>query len=143
MFPLLSLICFVYFQEVTLHRQNTEQKVGLTLCYGSADDEITDIFVGEVCPVHLTSLLTFSLSIIHCNSCCQYQVTVSEQVFQTVLKLNLCDSWVIVSINSASDESDISSGGKKRGLGHLVHMSVLYFSLMEFLRSLPAVLGKP
>ena len=35
-------------QEVTLERTNTEEKVGLTLCYGSADDEITDIFISEV-----------------------------------------------------------------------------------------------
>ena len=44
-----SLTChFFVFQEVTLHRQSIEEKVGLTLCYGAADDEVTDIFIGEV-----------------------------------------------------------------------------------------------
>ncbi len=39
---------FLCFQEVTLERTNTEEKVGLTLCYGSAEDDITDIFISEV-----------------------------------------------------------------------------------------------
>ena len=39
---------FVVLQEVTLSRGSTNEKVGLTLCYGSADDEVTDIFVQEV-----------------------------------------------------------------------------------------------
>jgi len=36
------------FQEVTLNRTGSDQKVGLTLCYGSACDEVTDIYIGEV-----------------------------------------------------------------------------------------------
>jgi hypothetical protein len=33
---------------VTLHRANSEEKIGLTLCYGAAEDEVTDIFISEV-----------------------------------------------------------------------------------------------
>ena len=29
---------------------SSEEKVGLTLCYGSADDDVTDIFISEVEP---------------------------------------------------------------------------------------------
>ena len=35
-------------QEVTLPRKCLSEKVGLTLCYGSAEDDITDIFISEV-----------------------------------------------------------------------------------------------
>ncbi|XP_029636774.1 E3 ubiquitin-protein ligase PDZRN3 isoform X2 [Octopus sinensis] len=35
------------YEEVILHRDNNE-KLGLTLCYGSLDDDMTDIFIGEV-----------------------------------------------------------------------------------------------
>lgn len=34
-------------EEVILHR-NANEKLGLTLCYGSLDDDMTDIFIGEV-----------------------------------------------------------------------------------------------
>ncbi|KAK3102615.1 hypothetical protein FSP39_012654 [Pinctada imbricata] len=36
------------YEEVILHRTATEQKLGLTLCYGSLDDGTTDIFISEV-----------------------------------------------------------------------------------------------
>ena len=35
---------------MTLRRVSSEEKVGLTLCYGSADDDVTDIFISEVEP---------------------------------------------------------------------------------------------
>ena len=35
---------------MTLRRTSSEEKVGLTLCYGSADDDVTDIFISEVEP---------------------------------------------------------------------------------------------
>lgn len=38
------------YEEVTLCRTTSEEKVGLTLCYGSADDDVTDIFISEVEP---------------------------------------------------------------------------------------------
>ncbi len=46
--PLFTIVLPIYFQEVTLERASTEEKVGLTLCYGSAEDDITDIFISEV-----------------------------------------------------------------------------------------------
>ena len=36
------------FQEVVLHRSSSDEKLGLTLCYGSLEDEVTDIFISEV-----------------------------------------------------------------------------------------------
>jgi len=35
-------------QAVTIHRNGSRQKVGLTLCYGSPCDGFTDVFVSEV-----------------------------------------------------------------------------------------------
>lgn len=35
-------------QEVRLKRTSKEEKIGLTLCYGSTDEDVTDIYVGEV-----------------------------------------------------------------------------------------------
>ena len=46
-----GVLCeFVYFclQEVVLQRPLEAQKLGLTLCYGSLEDETTDIFISEV-----------------------------------------------------------------------------------------------
>lgn len=39
---------FFCLQEVILHRSVEHQKLGLTLCYGSLEDETTDIFISEV-----------------------------------------------------------------------------------------------
>uniref|UniRef100_K1QDW8 PDZ domain-containing RING finger protein 4 n=1 Tax=Magallana gigas TaxID=29159 RepID=K1QDW8_MAGGI len=36
------------YEEVILHRSVEHQKLGLTLCYGSLEDETTDIFISEV-----------------------------------------------------------------------------------------------
>ncbi|XP_062620869.1 E3 ubiquitin-protein ligase PDZRN3-B-like isoform X2 [Saccostrea cucullata] len=38
------------YEEVILHRSADSQKLGLTLCYGSLEDETTDIFISEVEP---------------------------------------------------------------------------------------------
>ncbi|KAL5013272.1 hypothetical protein ScPMuIL_007542 [Solemya velum] len=38
----------VEYEEVTLHRPSTHEKLGLTLCYGSLEDDMTDIFISEV-----------------------------------------------------------------------------------------------
>ncbi|XP_052285535.1 E3 ubiquitin-protein ligase PDZRN3-like isoform X1 [Dreissena polymorpha] len=38
------------YEEVVLQRTSEADKLGLTLCYGSSEDGITDIFVGEVEP---------------------------------------------------------------------------------------------
>ena len=46
---ILKLIFFFNLQEVILHRTATDQKLGLTLCYGSLEDGTTDIFISEVC----------------------------------------------------------------------------------------------
>ncbi|KAK7493907.1 hypothetical protein BaRGS_00014789 [Batillaria attramentaria] len=37
-------------QEVVLHRSSSDEKLGLTLCYGSLEDEVTDIFISERIP---------------------------------------------------------------------------------------------
>ena len=33
---------------MVLHRSLNSEKLGLTLCYGSLEDEVTDIFISEV-----------------------------------------------------------------------------------------------
>lgn len=33
---------------MVLHRSSNSEKLGLTLCYGSLEDEVTDIFISEV-----------------------------------------------------------------------------------------------
>ncbi|XP_050412867.1 E3 ubiquitin-protein ligase PDZRN3 isoform X3 [Patella vulgata] len=38
------------YEEIILTRTSAEEKLGLTLCYGSLEDEITDIFISEVDP---------------------------------------------------------------------------------------------
>ncbi|XP_012945245.1 E3 ubiquitin-protein ligase PDZRN3-B [Aplysia californica] len=38
------------YEEVLLRRNSSEEKLGLTLCYGSLEDEMTDIFISEVDP---------------------------------------------------------------------------------------------
>ncbi|XP_059153688.1 PDZ domain-containing RING finger protein 4-like, partial [Physella acuta] len=38
------------YEEVMLRRTSTDEKLGLTLCYGSLEDELTDIFISEVDP---------------------------------------------------------------------------------------------
>ncbi|GFO44484.1 actin [Plakobranchus ocellatus] len=38
------------YEEVALRRTSTDEKLGLTLCYGSLDDDMTDIFISEVDP---------------------------------------------------------------------------------------------
>ncbi|XP_046353325.2 E3 ubiquitin-protein ligase PDZRN3-like isoform X2 [Haliotis rufescens] len=38
------------YEEVVLHRVSSEEKLGLTLCYGSLEDEVTDIFISEIDP---------------------------------------------------------------------------------------------
>lgn len=40
--------CFVLLQEVELCRQNSQEKLGLTLCYRTDDEEDTGIFVSQV-----------------------------------------------------------------------------------------------
>ncbi|XP_013396377.1 E3 ubiquitin-protein ligase PDZRN3-like [Lingula anatina] len=42
-------------QEVLLHRSNSEEKIGLTLCYGSVDIEETDIYVSEIEPYSIAA----------------------------------------------------------------------------------------
>ena len=44
-------VCVCVLQEVVLHRSSSDEKLGLTLCYGSLEDEITDIFISEVSPL--------------------------------------------------------------------------------------------
>ena len=46
-------------QEVVLHRSSSDEKLGLTLCYGSLEDEITDIFISEVSPCFCVFLCLF------------------------------------------------------------------------------------
>jgi len=42
-------VCFVcLLQEVELCRMNSQEKLGLTLCYRTDDEEDTAIFVGQV-----------------------------------------------------------------------------------------------
>ncbi|KAL3852177.1 hypothetical protein ACJMK2_015851 [Sinanodonta woodiana] len=43
------------YEEVILQCQNTEEKLGLTLCYGSAEDGVTDIFIGEIEPYSIAA----------------------------------------------------------------------------------------
>ncbi|XP_064631987.1 E3 ubiquitin-protein ligase PDZRN3-like isoform X3 [Lineus longissimus] len=43
------------YEEVTLHRANSEEKIGLTLCYGAAEDEVTDIFISEIEPYSIAA----------------------------------------------------------------------------------------
>ncbi|XP_025106860.1 E3 ubiquitin-protein ligase PDZRN3-B-like isoform X2 [Pomacea canaliculata] len=38
------------YEEVVLQRTTSNEKLGLTLCYGSLEDEVTDIFISEVDP---------------------------------------------------------------------------------------------
>ncbi|XP_076110264.1 E3 ubiquitin-protein ligase PDZRN3-like isoform X3 [Mytilus galloprovincialis] len=38
----------IEYEEVVLHRSSNSEKLGLTLCYGSLEDEVTDIFISEV-----------------------------------------------------------------------------------------------
>lgn len=38
------------YEEVVLHRSSSDEKLGLTLCYGSLEDEVTDIFISEIDP---------------------------------------------------------------------------------------------
>lgn len=40
--------CFVLLQEVELCRQNSQEKLGLTLCYRTDDEEDTGIYVSQV-----------------------------------------------------------------------------------------------
>lgn len=40
--------CFVWLQEVELCRQNSQEKLGLTLCYRTDDEEDTGIYVSQV-----------------------------------------------------------------------------------------------
>lgn len=42
--------CFVLLQEVELCRQNSQEKLGLTLCYRTDDEEDTGIYVSQVRP---------------------------------------------------------------------------------------------
>lgn len=44
------MVCVL--QEVVLHRSSSDEKLGLTLCYGSLEDEVTDIFISEVGALH-------------------------------------------------------------------------------------------
>ncbi|XP_064605230.1 E3 ubiquitin-protein ligase PDZRN3-like isoform X2 [Liolophura sinensis] len=44
------------YEEVTLQRTTSEEKLGLTLCYGSAEDEVTDIFISEIEPSSIAAL---------------------------------------------------------------------------------------
>ncbi|KAJ8302049.1 hypothetical protein KUTeg_021036 [Tegillarca granosa] len=45
----------VEYEEVVLHRSSTNEKLGLTLCYGSLEDEMTDIFISEVDPCSIAA----------------------------------------------------------------------------------------
>ena len=54
-FIVLILLLFLALQEVLLHRETSEEKVGLTLCYGAADEDFTDIFISEVSGVIFTT----------------------------------------------------------------------------------------
>jgi len=77
MFNITSYVqCFVdCMQSVTLYRNGSGQKVGLTLCYGSPYDGFTDVFVGEVsessllCPVSHDYLKTNEESATVLKSC--------------------------------------------------------------------------
>lgn len=40
--------CFVLLQEVELCRQTSQEKLGLTLCYRTDDEEDTGIYVSQV-----------------------------------------------------------------------------------------------
>lgn len=48
---------FFCLQEVILHRLVEHQKLGLTLCYGSLEDETTDIFISEVSGPQILTLI--------------------------------------------------------------------------------------
>ncbi|XP_022240352.1 E3 ubiquitin-protein ligase PDZRN3-like isoform X2 [Limulus polyphemus] len=40
--------CDVEYEEVTLHRSGSQEKLGLTLCYESTEEVETDIFISEI-----------------------------------------------------------------------------------------------
>ncbi|KAH9496314.1 E3 ubiquitin-protein ligase pdzrn3 [Bulinus truncatus] len=40
----------IVYEEVLLRRTSSDEKLGLTLCYGSLEDELTEIFISEVDP---------------------------------------------------------------------------------------------
>ncbi|XP_054709260.1 E3 ubiquitin-protein ligase PDZRN3-like [Uloborus diversus] len=40
--------CELEYEEVTLHRNHCDEKLGLTLCYASPDDAETNIFISEI-----------------------------------------------------------------------------------------------
>ncbi|CAL1534531.1 unnamed protein product [Lymnaea stagnalis] len=40
----------IVYEEVILRRTSSDEKLGLTLCYGSLEDELTEIFISEVDP---------------------------------------------------------------------------------------------
>ncbi|CAH1783428.1 unnamed protein product [Owenia fusiformis] len=43
------------YEEVTLHRASSEERLGLTLCYGSTDEDLTDIFISEIDPYSIAA----------------------------------------------------------------------------------------
>ena len=56
------------WQTVTLHRTGSNQKVGLTLCYGATYDGLTDVFISEV--RGLLCILTIAVQLSICVSFC-------------------------------------------------------------------------
>lgn len=56
--------CYFHFQEVTLRRSSSNEKLGLTLCYGAPDDADTDIYVSEVIISAASSSISSSSSFI-------------------------------------------------------------------------------
>ena len=61
-YEVLIVLCLCVFQEVNLHRSSSDAKLGLTLCYGSLEDEVTDIFISEVRINTISTLSLFSNS---------------------------------------------------------------------------------
>ncbi|XP_035210850.1 PDZ domain-containing RING finger protein 4-like isoform X2 [Stegodyphus dumicola] len=50
-----EIACELEYEEVTLRRNQCDEKLGLTLCYASPDDPETNIFVSEIEPESLAS----------------------------------------------------------------------------------------
>lgn len=64
----------VSFQEVDLYRDNIQDKLGLTICYRTDDEDEAGIYISEVCGAGGQRFLCLSASITltlthKCNVC--------------------------------------------------------------------------
>lgn len=64
----------VSFQEVDLYRDNIQDKLGLTICYRTDDEDEAGIYISEVCVAGKQQFICLSVSITltlthKCNVC--------------------------------------------------------------------------